>query len=54
VKLHLKVRHRWNVTPAEARALQLKLRARVELEDRLPQIRTVAGADVAFELPERR
>jgi len=54
MKMQLKVRHKWNLTPAEARALQLKLRARVEREDRLPRIRTVAGADVAFELPERR
>ena len=52
MQLHL--RHRWNLTPGEARALQTKLRSRVERTDRLPQIRTVAGADVAFELPERR
>jgi deoxyribonuclease V len=54
VRTQIKVRHRWNLTPAAARALQLKLRTRVELRDRLPRIRTVAGADVAFELPGRR
>lgn len=42
--------HRWDVTPAEAREIQLQLRARLELEDRLPEIRYVAGADVALDL----
>lgn len=47
--------HRWNVTPAEAREIQLQLRLRLELRDRLPDmIRFVAGADCAFRLPERR
>lgn len=41
--------HRWDVTPAEARALQLEFRSRVELRDRLGRIRRVAGADVAFD-----
>lgn len=50
--LHL---HDWNVTPAEARDIQLELRGRLELTDRLPEtIRFVAGADCAFRLPERR
>jgi deoxyribonuclease V len=50
----LKVRrlHRWDVTPAEAREIQLGLRHRVERNDRLPRLRRVAGADVAFELAE--
>lgn len=39
---------------AEAREIQLQLREKVELEDRLPEIRTVAGADVAFIQPEAR
>ncbi|MGB6430621.1 MAG: hypothetical protein WBF06_08545 [Candidatus Acidiferrales bacterium] len=34
--------------------LQLKLRAREVLEDRLPRVREAAGTDVALELPERR
>jgi deoxyribonuclease V len=37
------------VTPAEARALQVELRGRLELRDRLGHIRRVAGADVAFD-----
>jgi deoxyribonuclease V len=44
--------HRWNVTPAEARALQLKLCGRIERRDRLPRLRLVAGADVSLELAE--
>jgi deoxyribonuclease V len=42
--------HEWNVTPAEARQIQEKLRKRWEGEDRLPEIRTVAGLDAAFVL----
>ena len=41
--------HRWDVTPAEARALQMELRGQVELRDRVGRIRRVAGADVAFD-----
>ncbi|HMD31739.1 MAG TPA: deoxyribonuclease V [Candidatus Acidoferrales bacterium] len=43
--------HRWDVTPAEARALQLEWRARLERRNRLGRIRRVAGADVAFDRP---
>jgi len=46
--------HRWNVTPREAARIQLRLRGRVELEDRLPRVETVAGADVALDLHRRR
>src|SRR6266481_3751760 len=42
--------HEWNVTPAEAREIQEKLRAKWEGEDRLGHIRTVAGLDAAFVL----
>jgi deoxyribonuclease V len=42
--------HRWDVTPAEARDIQLRLRDLVECRDRLPRIRRVAGADVALQL----
>jgi len=38
------------VTPAEARKLQEKLRVEWEGEDRLPEIKTVAGLDAAFVL----
>lgn len=40
----------WNVTPREAAKIQLQLRERLELTDRLPQVRYVAGADLAFDL----
>jgi deoxyribonuclease V len=42
--------HRWDVTPAEAREIQLRLRHRMEGADRLGRLRRVAGADVAFDL----
>ncbi len=41
--------HPWEVTPAEARKLQLELRVRMVREDRLSAIHTVAGADVAVD-----
>lgn len=44
--------HRWDVTPAEAREIQLGLRPLVERDDRLLRLRRVAGADVALELAE--
>lgn len=46
----LKKMHSWKVTPTEAREIQLALRERWEGADRLPRIRTVAGADAAFVL----
>lgn len=45
-----KLNSRWNVTPAQARQIQLSLRDRVELHDRLGVLRRVAGADVALDL----
>ncbi len=41
--------HPWQVTPAEARAIQERLRFRVETADRLGPVRRVAGVDVGFE-----
>lgn len=41
--------HKWNLTPAEARELQERLRLRVVRVDRWKPIRTVAGADVALD-----
>jgi deoxyribonuclease V len=41
--------HPWDVTPAEARAIQLEGRTRVVTEDRLGEIGRVAGVDVGFE-----
>ena len=46
--------HRWNVTPREAARIQLRLRERVELQDRLPRIASVAGTDVALDLQRGR
>ena len=48
--LHL---HSWDVSPAEARQIQLQLRGRMEREDRIPKVEHVAGADIAFELRGR-
>jgi deoxyinosine 3'endonuclease (endonuclease V) len=39
--LHL---HRWNVTPAEAREIQIQLSRRLERNDRIPHVKHVAGA----------
>lgn len=45
----MKVRaQRWDVTVAEAHAIQQRLRGRAERRDRFGRIRRVAGADVAF------
>lgn len=47
--------HRWDVTAAQAREIQLQLRPQLETQDRLPSpIRLIAGADCAFRLPFRR
>lgn len=43
------VRHSWDVTVAEARAIQEDLRGRVEERDRLGPVRWVAGADVSYD-----
>jgi deoxyribonuclease V len=48
--LELQYAHPWNVTPAEAIAIQNRLRGAVRIETDLPaEIRRVAGADVGFE-----
>jgi deoxyribonuclease V len=44
--------HRWDVSPREAREIQVELRQRWEGADRLSNIRTVAGVDAAFVLRE--
>jgi len=41
--------HPWDVTPAQARAIQLEGRACVIAEDRLGSVTRVAGIDVGFE-----
>jgi deoxyribonuclease V len=42
--------HRWKVTPQQARAIQEELRSQWEGEDRLGEVRTVAGLDASFVL----
>ena len=42
-------RHLWDLSPADARALQLALADRVELDDRFGEIALVAGVDIGFE-----
>ena len=42
------IEHRWDLTPAEAQALQRQLAGRVIREDRFGEIRTVAGLDLGF------
>lgn len=44
-----RLRSRWNLTPRQALRLQERLRERVLMEDGFSEIRTVAGADVAFD-----
>lgn len=41
--------HGWDVSPAEARALQAELADRIERDDRFGAIERVAGIDVGFE-----
>ncbi|MCU0804231.1 MAG: deoxyribonuclease V [Burkholderiales bacterium] len=43
------VRHRWDLAPKEAIALQARLAPKVERQDRVGPIRHVAGIDVGFE-----
>lgn len=49
-----KFRTRWNVTPAEARRIQNSLRDRVELRNRVGNLRRIAGADAALDLVRGR
>ncbi|MEA3411017.1 MAG: deoxyribonuclease V [Pseudomonadota bacterium] len=46
--MKIEIPHRWNVTTAEARDIQLSLRERLETEDRFGPIHRVAGVDVGF------
>ncbi|MBI2961041.1 MAG: deoxyribonuclease V [Betaproteobacteria bacterium] len=43
------VRHRWDLAPSEAIALQNALRGKIVAEDRLGPVAHVAGVDVGFE-----
>jgi deoxyribonuclease V len=46
--LRLAHEHRWDLTPAAARAVQEQLRPHLVLTDDLPPLRTIAGTDVGF------
>ena len=46
--------HAWNVSPAEARAIQERLRQRIVTEDRLGKVCRVGGVDVGFERTGKR
>ncbi|MEW6567197.1 MAG: deoxyribonuclease V [Chloroflexota bacterium] len=46
-------RHRWDLSPAQAMALQQSLRHEVLCQDHLGPVRTVAGVDVGFEAQGR-
>ncbi|PWV83227.1 deoxyribonuclease V [Halomonas sp. A11-A] len=41
--------HDWNLSPREAIALQRRLAGRVAREDRLGEVRCIAGVDIGFE-----
>jgi deoxyribonuclease V len=45
----MKVLHDWDLSVAEARALQERLQRRVLAEDRLRDVRRVAGVDVSYD-----
>ncbi len=47
--LEVKLSHPWDLAPAQARALQRELAARVVCEDALGSVTRVAGVDVGFE-----
>ena len=47
--MRISARHRWPVSPADARALQLRLSAQVITADSVGYVRYVAGVDVGFE-----
>lgn len=45
--------HSWKVTPKEAVQIQLRLRDRVEVNDRFGKVCMVAGADIALDLERK-
>ena len=49
MQLKLKHPHAWDVTPQQAKDIQLELRNYIDLQDRLGTINYVAGIDVGFE-----
>lgn len=49
MELEIKIDHPWDLSPAEARALQARLAARVVDRDALGEVHRLAGVDVGFE-----
>lgn len=47
--MKLQFEHSWDVTPLQAKAIQLELSKQLILEDRFESIQRVAGVDVGFE-----
>ncbi len=47
--MHFEPRHAWDLTPVEARALQIELAGEVDTARPLGPIRTIAAADVSFD-----
>ena len=47
--MEYQIPHAWNVSPAKAVTIQKDLSQRLILQDRLEQVRLVAGVDVGFE-----
>ncbi len=47
--MRFRIPHRWDLTPKEAARLQQELRSRVIAEDRLGDVRLVAGLDAGFD-----
>lgn len=41
--------HEWNLAPRDAVALQRRLAVRIEREDRIDEVRHIAGVDIGFE-----
>lgn len=46
--MDFRVPHRWDLTPGQARLLQLELRRRITMRPGFKAIRSVAGADIAL------
>ena len=47
------IEHSWNISPGQAKALQIKLSPRVCIEPIKGKVRTIAGVDCAYSVNER-
>jgi deoxyribonuclease V len=52
--MKIRIRHRWDLSPKAAAALQGELRGKVEQSDDLGPVRTVAGTDVSYDRSSNR